>query len=93
MAVVGATNTEIADFLECSVDTLTRRFADILSKSRAELRLRLRRLQLAAALSGDVRMLIFLGKQYLSQSDKTEMEHSAAPEKQRTFVFGQWLEF
>jgi hypothetical protein len=73
MASVGATNEEIADFNGCSVDTITRRFADILSKSRASMKIRLRRLQWTAASEGDRTMLIWLGKQVLGQSDESRI--------------------
>jgi hypothetical protein len=73
MARVGATDTEIAAFLRCSVDTITRRFAEILDKSRGSMKISLRRLQWAAAKRGDRTMLIWLGKQYLAQSDKQEL--------------------
>ena len=73
MASVGATNIEIAEFAGCSVDTLTRRFADVLTKSRAGMRVRLRQLQWKAAAAGDRTMLIWLGKQELGQKDKSDV--------------------
>ena len=77
MSQAGAPNTEIADFLGCSVDTLTRRFADLLTKSRAGRKVRLRRLQWTAAEAGNPALLIWLGKQELAQREpKQELEHS-----------------
>jgi hypothetical protein len=73
MASVGATNVEIAEFLGCSVDTLTRRFAEDLRKQRAGLRIGLRKAQVRVALKGNVAMLIWLGKQMLDQSETTEL--------------------
>ena len=79
MAQAGAPNVEIADFLGCSVDTLTRRFADLLTKSRAGRKVRLRRLQWTAAEAGNPALLIWLGKQELAQREpKQELEHSGA---------------
>jgi hypothetical protein len=80
MAFIGATNVEIAEFCGCSVDTLTRRFADVLVKSRAGLRAKLRRAQMKAALGGNTTMLIWLGKQMLNQSDKVEIDPKSAAE-------------
>jgi AraC-like DNA-binding protein len=76
MAAVGATNIEIAEFVGCSVDTLTRHFAEFLAKTRTDLRTRLRRAQLTAAFDGNATMLIWLGKQMLGQQDKQALEHS-----------------
>lgn len=73
MASVGATNVEIAAFLRCHVDTITNRFSEMLGKSRGNMKVSLRRLQWAAAKRGDRTMLIWLGKQYLAQSDKQEL--------------------
>lgn len=69
MAYVGATTLEIAEFIGCSPDVLERRFADVLRKRRTSMRLRLRRTQFRLAMEGNVTMLIWLGKQYLGQSD------------------------
>jgi hypothetical protein len=74
MAYVGATTLEIAEFVGCSPDVLERRFADVLRKKRSSMRLRLRRAQIRMAMEGNVTMLIWLGKQYLGQSDRPEAE-------------------
>lgn len=74
LAHIGCTDTEIAVLCDCSVDTLTRRFADILRKGRESLKMRLRRAQIRAAENGNVTMLIFLGKQYLGQRDTIQID-------------------
>ena len=48
---------------------------EFLTKGRANLKKRLRKAQLDAALSGNSTMLIWLGKQMLGQVDKQEIEH------------------
>lgn len=63
---------EMADFFGCSRDTIERRFAAIIAKARSEGRQKLRKLQWESAENGNVVMQIFLGKQYLKQSDKVE---------------------
>lgn len=80
MATVGATNTEIAEYLGCSVDTLTRRFADVLTKTRAGRRIRLRRLQWQAAEQGDRTMLVWLGKVELGQRETQVIQTQELPE-------------
>lgn len=81
MAMVGATLTEIAEFLEVSHDTIERRFALILRKSNAGKKIRLRRAQLTSALGDTARgiqpnvsMQIWLGKQWLGQTEVTVQE-------------------
>lgn len=73
MASVGATNQEIAEFLGVNVSTLTRRFAEKLSKTRSGMRVKLRRVQMQSALSGNVAMMIWLGKQILDQKERAEI--------------------
>lgn len=74
------TEEEIADFFGCSVDTITRRVSEKYKTSFEEMfrrwkgmgRVSLRRLQWQAAKGGSVKMLIWLGKQYLNQKDRIE---------------------
>ena len=71
---------EIAGWFDVSEDTIERRvvetfgitFAEQYDKKRARGKIALRRKQYDVAMSGSVPMLIFLGKQYLGQSDKVE---------------------
>lgn len=60
---------EIAAYVGCSVDTLDRRYAELMAKGRDKGRTKLRRFQWEAASKGNVVMLIWLGKQYLGQKD------------------------
>jgi hypothetical protein len=66
----GATNAEIGAMVGCDERTVRRRFADFLAKGRSERRQKLREKQYDVALSGNVTMLIWLGKNELGQSDK-----------------------
>jgi len=70
LAQLGCKTEEIADYFKCSTDTIQRRFAAELTKGRADLRMSLRRWQLASAQKGNVVMLIWLGKQMLGQYEK-----------------------
>lgn len=81
---IQCTGEEIASVLDISYDTLTRRideeygvtFAEYYAKHSAKGKVSLRRKQFEVATKGkgNVPMLIFLGKQYLGQADKKEIE-------------------
>lgn len=76
---IQCTGEEIASFFEISYDTLERRckeqfkvsFAEYIKEKSAKGKSSLRRMQWKAAMNGNVTMLIWLGKQYLGQADKT----------------------
>ncbi len=76
MAFVGATNQEIADFFGCSEKTIRNRCSEILSKSHADRKIKLRDMQWKAAEKGNTAMLIWLGKQHLGQSEKVEQNNN-----------------
>jgi hypothetical protein len=71
----GAKVVDIADAFGVSRDVIHDRFATEITKGRAELRDDLRRAQIAAAKRGNSAMLVWLGKQYLGQSDKSIDEY------------------
>ncbi len=86
LASYGCTNAEIADFCECSKDTIERRFAAELIKGRATCKIRLRSLQWKSAENGNAAMLIWLGKQELGQSDSIAIAQS------KPFIFSYEVE-
>ena len=71
---IGCTGDEIAAVLDCCRDTIYARFSDSLKKGQNQAKVALRRLQSQAATSGNVTMLIWLGKNMLGQSSRHEME-------------------
>lgn len=75
LAANGSKVTEIADYFGVSRDVIHERFATELTKGKARLRESLRMAQVQAAKQGNPTMLIWLGKQYLGQSDTTIDEH------------------
>jgi len=80
LASIMCSYEEIAMILNTSVDNLKKRYKDIIEKGRAEGKKSLRRKQMEVALEkGDVRMLIFLGKNYLSQHDTPTDTESQEP--------------
>jgi len=76
------TLVEIAGVMGVSEDTVERRckseyeatFAEVLKQKGADGRVSIRRAQMRLAESGNPVMLIWLGKQYLSQSDKVQID-------------------
>lgn len=70
LAEIGCTDREIAEWFQIKEDTLRYNFADYLTKGRAGMKRRLRAVQLSTALAGNATLLIWLGKQYLGQSDQ-----------------------
>ncbi len=69
LASIGCKDTEIADWFGIDGNTLRYNFSVELTKGRLALNMSLRRAQINTALSGNPTLLIWLGKQYLSQSD------------------------
>ena len=75
---IQCTLAEIAAWFDCSEDTIERRvlevhgvrFAEYFSQKRAAGKIPLRRKQYQVAMTGDKTLLIWLGKQYLGQSEK-----------------------
>ena len=74
LASIGCTNEEIASVVGCSSDTITRRFAECITKGRDRGKATLRRLQWQGATAGNPTMLIWLGKQMLGQRDQLKTE-------------------
>lgn len=72
LAELGCTNKEIAEWFMIKEDTLNYNFCDYLTKARSGMKRRLRAVQLDVAIKGNATMLIWLGKQYLGQSDSPQ---------------------
>lgn len=85
LASMHCTMKEIASVMDCSVDTLERRFADLIDKGKDQGRTNLRRAQITCALKGNATMLIWLGKQMLGQ--KESFSDIVAPETLKSFDF------
>ena len=79
LASKGLTQKQIAAIFSCSVDTLQRNYA-VSIKTGWELRNgSLMQKQFEVAMSGNPTMLIWLGKQYLDQRDKSEVRNENQP--------------
>tara|TARA_Y100001963_G_scaffold123691_1_gene173891 strand:+ start:906 stop:1241 length:336 start_codon:yes stop_codon:yes gene_type:complete len=74
LASFGCTNIEIASYFGCDESLLRKNYSEYLAKGRDKGKIRLRQLQWQAAEKGSHTMLIWLGKQILGQTDKSEVE-------------------
>ena len=82
---IQCTQEEIASFFDCSIDTVARAvkrekkmgYAEYFKRKSEGGKISLRRQQFQAAQKGNITMLIFLGKQYLGQSDKIEQRQNS----------------
>ena len=79
LAAIHCTYEEIADVVGTSVTTLQKTYKDTIERGRAEGKMSLRRRQMSVAEKGDVRMLIFLGKNYLGQKDQPDDTENVQP--------------
>jgi hypothetical protein len=80
LASMMCTHKEIADVIGLSEQVVIKKFGDLINKARSEGRKALRRAQFEkAVVDKDPRMLIFLGKQYLSQKDQPEDKDTNTP--------------
>ena len=81
LASIMCTQVEIASLLDCSVDTLQRnkKFCGIYKKGLEKGKASLRRRQFAMSEKNPT-MAIWLGKQYLDQRDKQDLEMSGGLE-------------
>lgn len=76
LASIMCTMEEMSHILGCSVDTLERRFADVINKGRNNGKMSLRRWQWEACKKGNSALLIWMGKQHLGQKEKLESDIS-----------------
>jgi hypothetical protein len=72
LACMQCTLREIADATGVSHMTISKHFGDLIEKGKGVGKKSLRRAQWDKALNGDTKMLVWLGKQYLSQKDQPD---------------------
>ena len=87
LAAIGVTVNEMAFVIGCSEATIKRRFRMEIAAGKARLAISLRRRQIMAARKGSVPMLIWLGKQYLGQSDRQEIARGERVEVVEEIVY------
>ena len=88
LAEIQCTMGEIAAVMGCSVDTLERRYADVIKNGYAHGKSSLRRMQYKKAMEGNATMLIWLGKHYLDQKDSVQVMNTTEPEVRK--LLNQW---
>lgn len=79
LATLQCSLKEIADQFNMTPEVLNRNFGDLIEKGRSVGRKSLRRAQFEKALNGDSKMLVWLGKQYLSQEDNPNNNDDTSP--------------
>lgn len=96
LAAIMCTMEEIGSIVNCSVDTLERRFAETIKKGRDKGKMSLKRKQYEMAIGGNVTMLIWLGKQHLGQRDRSaeeiQDEYSSKAHGEKVTQLLDWLE-
>ncbi len=93
LSALQCTQEEIASYLGCSVDTLQRddEFCGIYKRGMDKGRMSLRRKQWKAADDGDRTMLVWLGKQYLRQTDKSDINNNVVIRDERELTDAELL--
>ena len=83
LAAIQCTDGEVAAVLGCSRQTILNRkdedpdFLAAIERGRESGKASLRRLQWKAANAGNTAMLVWMGKQYLGQTDRQDLRHGA----------------
>jgi hypothetical protein len=85
LAKLGCTQAEIAEHFGCAQSTISERFRLDFQLGQAQSKTSLRRAQFKSALSGCATMLIHLGKQYLGQTDRLDIQTQGQPVGGPTF--------
>ena len=74
LSSLGFTIMEIAKFFLVDESLIRRDYKDELRRGKEQMKLRLRQLQWKYAEQGNTSLLIFLGKNYLNQTDKQQVD-------------------
>ena len=75
LAAIQCSYAEMASILECDASTLTKNFSQAIREGRKKGTMSLKRAQFKKAVDdGSTPMLIWLGKQYLGQTEKSEVK-------------------
>ena len=93
LAAIQCTYLEMAAVLGVDESTLRNHYRDLIEKEREGGRISIRRAQYTTALKGNVTMQIWLGKQYLGQRDKQDVEVAVGPKQQTVIIGGRTLTF
>lgn len=89
LCALQCTLREFASWFDCSEDTIENKvkekwsikFSEYFEQKRGKGKIALRRKQYDVAMGGNVSMLIWLGKQYLGQSDNPDSHGDESPKR------------
>lgn len=84
LAEVFVTYQEMSDFFDVPIQTLQYNFGKLIDEAKARTKSAIRRRQIAAAMDGNISMLIWLGKNLLKQQDKVNLEHTMSNDYEQT---------
>ena len=76
LASFGCSYIEIGKYFGCSEGVIRKRFKTEYEQGREEMKLSLRQMQWKNAQQGNTALLIFLGKNFLGQTDKSQVDHT-----------------
>lgn len=93
LAAIQCTYLEMAAVLGVDEGTLRNHYRDLIEKEREGGKMSIRRAQYTTALKGNVTMQIWLGKQYLGQRDKQDLDVAVGPKQQTVVIGGRTLTF
>ncbi len=73
LAEFGCTTLEIAKFFKCDESTVRKRYKEEMARGREKMKIKLRQIQFKLA-ETNAAMSIFLGKNYLAQTDRQSID-------------------
>tara|TARA_R110000744_G_scaffold99534_1_gene192032 strand:+ start:631 stop:1026 length:396 start_codon:yes stop_codon:yes gene_type:complete len=76
LASFGCTYIEIGKYFAVNEALIRKKYRSEYEQGREEMKLSLRQLQWKNAASGNTALLIFLGKNFLGQTDKSQVDHT-----------------
>ena len=74
LASFGCNYIDIGKYFGCAESNIRKKYATEYQQGREEMKLSLRQLQWKHAQSGNTALLIFLGKNFLNQTDKSQVD-------------------
>ena len=82
LAAIGCTMIDISNIIGVSVDTLERKYADVIKKGKEQGKMSLRRKAFSMSQEGSVPMTIFLLKNLCGMTDKVDHTGEANPHRE-----------
>jgi hypothetical protein len=79
LAAIGCSTMEISRWFNIPEQTIRYNFSEIIATAKEDLKMSLRKAQISLALSGNATMLIWLGKQILSQQENPTNSEDQKP--------------